>query len=239
MVRCVIDLRKPRSVTEIIGATLVFYRRYPALLLLLSFAVVAPYELLVLATIGSAPLGAQHGSESTALVLILVDFALVGPLISALYAHAAVMIGAGERPRVLTVASRVARVLPVVAAAQIVVGLAIAVGLIAFVIPGVILLIRWAVVAQVAAIEHPDWVGALRRTAELTRGNYIHVLGVVALANLVPAGLNLLAQALTGTSTRAGAVAIGIVVATVVRSFTALTTAMLYFDLVARRSQSN
>ena len=236
MVRCVIDLRKPRSVTEIIGATFRLYRRYPALFIVLSLAVVAPYELLVLATIGSAPLSGQRGNESTALVLILVDFALVGPLISALYAHAAVIIGAGERPRLLAVAGRVARVLPVVAAAQIVAGLGIAVGLVAFVIPGVILLIRWAVVAQVAAIEHPDWLGALRRTAELTRGNYVHVLGVVALANVIPIGLNVLAQAITGTSTNAGAVAVGIVVATLVRSFTALTTAMLYFDLVARRS---
>jgi hypothetical protein len=236
MVRLVLELRKPRSVTEIVGATLVLYRRHPVLFIVLSLAVVAPYELLVLATIGSAPLGRSRGTESTALILILIDFALVGPLISALYVHAAVMIGAGQRPRLLVVAGRVARVLPVVAAAEIVAWLGIGAGLFAFVIPGVILLIRWAVVAQVAAIEHPDWVGALRRTAELTRGNYAHVLGVVALANLIPIGLNELVVAITGTSTRASAVALGIVVATVVRSFTALTTAMLYFDLVARRA---
>jgi hypothetical protein len=231
-----IEVQRPRSIAEIIGAALGLYRRYPLLFLLLALAVTAPYELIVLAALGTAPIGAKHANASTALILVLVDVALVAPLISALYAHAVVMIGRNERPGPVTVARRVVRVLPVVAAAEIAAGFGIGIGLLAFVIPGVILLLRWAVVAQVAALEHPDWIGALRRGGELTRGNYLHVFGVLALTTAVNLGLSEAAAAVAG-GTSASTVIIGIAVATIVRSFTALTTAILYFDLLARQSR--
>ncbi len=228
------DLQRPRTIAEILSATVTLYARYPLLFVLLALAVVAPYELLVLAAVGSSPLGGRNGHASTALILILLDFALIQPLIAALYAHAVIMIGGGEQPSLAAVASRVARVLPVVAAAQIVAGLGIGIGFIAFVIPGIWLLIRWAVVAQVAAIEHPDWMGALRRGAQLTRGHYLHIFGLIIVMAIVNVVLGEGALAIAGQSTKAIDVAFGIAVETLIRSFTALTTAMLYFDLLAR-----
>lgn len=228
------DLHRPRTVAEILSATVTLYARYPLLFVLLALAVVAPYELLVLAAVGSSPLGGRNGHASTALILILLDFALIQPLIASLYAHAVIMIGGGEQPSLAAVASRVARVLPVVAAAQIVAGLGIGIGFIAFVIPGIWLLIRWAVVAQVAAIEHPDWMGALRRGAQLTRGHYLHIFGLIIVMAIVNVVLGEGALAIAGQSTKAIDVAFGIAVETLIRSFTALTTAMLYFDLLAR-----
>jgi hypothetical protein len=230
-----IEVQRPRSIAEIIGAALSLYRRHPVLFLVLALAVTAPYELIVLAALGSAPIGSKRGNASTALILILVEVALVTPLISALYAHAVVMIGRGEQPSPLTVAARVMRVLPVVVAAEIAAGFGIGLGLLAFLIPGVILLIRWAVVAQAAALEHPDWIGALRRSGDLTRGNYRHVFGLLVLTTVVNLGLSEVASAAAG-GTGASDVIIAIAVATVVRSFTALTTAILYFDLLAREA---
>lgn len=230
------DLQRPRTVPEILGATVTLYARYPVLFVLLALAVVAPYELLVLATVGSSPLGGRNGHASTALILILLEFALIQPLIAALYVHAVVMIGNGEKPSPLAVGSRVARVLPVVAAAQIVAGLGIGIGFIAFVIPGVVLLIRWAVVAQVAAIEHPDWIGALRRGAQLSRGNYLHIFGLIIVTAVVNVVLSEAGLGVSSGTTGAADVAFGIAVETLIRSFTALTTAMLYFDLLARHA---
>lgn len=229
-----IDVLRQRSVLEIIAAALSLYRRYPLLFIVLALAVTAPYELVVLAALGTAPIGGHSNNASTALILVLVDVALVGPLISALYAHTVVSIARNERPGFVSVASRVARVLPVVVAAQIVAGIGIGVGLLAFVIPGVYLLIRWAVVAQAAALEHPDWIGALRRSGELVRGNYAHVFGVVVLTTAVNIGLSEAAGAVSGNKTGAVDVIIGIAVGTIIRSFAALTTALLYFDLLAR-----
>lgn len=229
-----IDVLRPRSVAQILGAALSLYRRYPVLFIVLAFVVAAPYELLVLAALGTAPIGGRSNNASTALILVLVDVALVGPLISALYAHAVVSIARNEKPTFMSVASRVARVLPVVVAAQIVAGIGIGVGLLAFIIPGVYLLVRWVVVAQAAALEHTDWMGALRRSGELVRGNFAHVFGVVVVTTAVNLGLSEAAGAVSGNKTGAADVIIGIAVGTIIRSFAALTTAILYFDLLAR-----
>jgi hypothetical protein len=231
-----IEVQRPRSIGEIIGAAFTLYGRYPMLFLVLAFAVTAPYELIVLAALGSSPIGGNNHNAATALILVLVDVALVAPLTSALYAHAVVAIGQGERPGLLIVAGRVARVLPVVAAAEIAAGFGIGLGLLAFLIPGIYLLIRWAVVAQAAALEHPDWMGALRRSGELTRGHYLHVFGLLILTTAVNLGLSGIASSISGGRTRASDVIIEILIGTIIRSFTALTTAILYFDLLARET---
>jgi hypothetical protein len=229
-----LDVLRPRSVAQILGAALSLYRRYPVLFIVLALVVTAPYELIVLAALGTAPIGGRSDKASAALILLLVDVALVAPLIAALYAQAVVSIARGEKPNLVTVASRVGRVLPVVVAAQIVAGIGVGVGFLAFIIPGLYLLIRWAVVAQAAAVEHTDWMGALRRSGELVRGNYAHVFGVVVVTLAVNLGLGEAAGAISGNQTGAGDVIIGIAVGTIARSFAALVTAILYFDLLAR-----
>ena len=197
-----IDVQRPRSIAEIVGASFSLYARYPLLFLILALAVTAPYELIVLAAVGTAPIGGKNVDASTALILVVIDVALIAPLISALYAHAVVMIGGRERPNALNVAGRVLPVLPVVAAAEIAAGFGIGLGLLAFLIPGVYLLVRWAVVAQVAALEHPDWIGALRRGADLTRGNFWHVFGVLILTTAVNLGLSEAAASIAGGTRR-------------------------------------
>lgn len=229
-----LELPRPRSVAEILLGALSLLSRFPVLFGALSLAVVAPYELLVLAVAHAAPLGQQSVRPATAFVLVLLDFALVGPLVSALHVHAVVLLGHGQRPRLGAVARRGMRVLPLVAAAQIVAGIGIGLGLLAFVIPGLFLAIGWAVVAQVAAIEGGDWIGALRRSRQLTAGNYLHVLAVVLSAALASAVLNAAGTAITGPSRGAAPVALGIALITITRSFGALTAALLYFDLLAR-----
>ncbi len=229
-----VDLTRPRSVVEVVGSALALYGRYPLLFAALALAVIAPYELVVLAVTHAAPLGQQHTRASTAFVLFLLDFALVGPLVSALHVNAVALIGSGGRPQLVTVARQGLRVLPVVAAAQIIAGLGIGLGLIALVLPGIILALRWAVVAQAAATEHTDWVGALRRSRELTSGHYLHILGVLAIASVLDYALARGGEAIAGTGSGVGPVVLGIALVTIARSFTALALAMLYFDLLAR-----
>jgi hypothetical protein len=214
------------------------YRRYPLLFALLALGVVAPYELIVLAVTGKTPFGVQRGTLSSVLTLALIDFGIVGPLISALYIHAVRSIAELRRPTFAAVTSRGLRVLPTVAAAQIVATLGIALGLLALVLPGVILLLRWAVVAQAAAIENENWIEALRRSAQLTSGNYLHVLGLLLLTGLIALALRDGGLAVAGSHAQARYVALGIAVETVARSFVALSTAVLFFDLMARREQS-
>jgi hypothetical protein len=200
----------------------------------LAFGVIAPYELIVLAATGTTPFGQGHERVSAVLILALIDSAVVGPLISALYVQAVRRIGAGERPTIAQVALQGLRVLPVVAAAEIIASLGIAAGFIALIIPGVFLLVRWAVVAQAAAIDNENWVEALRRSWALTSGNALHVFGLLFLTGVGAAVIRSLGLSATGTHITVLTVAVGIVIDTIVRSFVALTAAVLFFDLVAR-----
>jgi hypothetical protein len=231
-----IDLRRPKSVGEVLGDALRCYARYPVLFAALALGVVVPYTLILLAVNGSAPLGEQHGGATAVLILLLLDVLIVTPLISALHIHALVAVGEGRQPRLLEVAWLGVRVLPVVAAAEVVAGIATGVGFLLLVVPGVYLLIRLAVVAQAAAIERGDWLSALRRSGELTAGNYLHVFGVLVIVGLVALGLEQSGAAIVGTAASVLQVLVVIVLLTITRSFVALTTAVLYFDLLARRA---
>jgi len=199
----------------------------------LALGVVVPYELIVLAATGRNPFD-THASVETLILLALLDSLLVGGLISALYVHALRMIGEGGRARIGPVVARGFQALPTVVAAQIIATLGIGVGLV-LIIPGIVLAIRWAVVAQAAAIDNDNWVEAIRRSGELTAGNYLHVLGLLFVSGVIALTLTNVAIALVGTHKTVGAIAVGIVVETLARSFVSLTASILFFDLLARR----
>jgi hypothetical protein len=234
-----IDLGRERSVGEMLRATLDVYRCYPLLFATLAVGVIAPYELARLAVTGDGPFGSGGSGQTGALLLFqLAYYVLVGPLISALHVHAVVEIGEGHRPALRSVALRGLRVLAVVAAAEISAGVLIALGFVALIVPGVILSLRWSVVAQTAAIDNEGWLPALRRSGKLTAGHYMHVfrlllaIGVLTFAVGFVAGL----ATIGGANDGAVEVAIGIVVYTLLASFSALALAILYFDLRAREA---
>jgi hypothetical protein len=231
-----IDIDRERSVADIIAGALDMYQSYPLLFLTLALGVIAPYQLAVLAINGTGPLsGSAHHSLAAYYLLLLLDYAFVGPLVSALHIHAVIRIGAGHTPRLAQVALRGLRVLPVVAAAVIVAGLGIALGFLALIVPGVLLALRWSVVAQVAAVEHEGWIPALRRSGALTRGHYWHIFGLFVITTIVNGGIGLAAAAIPlGSTSGAASVALGIGTHTITASFSALTLAILFFDLRAR-----
>ncbi|HTA13530.1 MAG TPA: hypothetical protein VK781_01570 [Solirubrobacteraceae bacterium] len=235
----VIDLKRERSVGEILGAAVSLYGRYPLLFATLAVGVIAPYELARLAVTGDGPLRSGGSGHAAALFLFqLVYYVLVGPLISALHVHAVIEIGEGRRPRLGSVALRGLSVLAVVVAAQISAGILIALGFLALIVPGILLSLRWSVVAQTAAIDNEGWLPALRRSRQLTAGHYGHIFGLLfatgALTLLV--GFTAGVATVGGHSADVGSVLIGIAVYTLIASFSALTLAILYFDLRTREA---
>jgi hypothetical protein len=230
-----IEIERERSAPELVSATFSVYQRFPLLFLILAAGVVMPYELIVLAVTGAGPLSLREVSGSTSLTLSVIDVFLIGPLISALHVRAVLEIRDGDRPQLASVASKAVTVLPVVIAAVIISTLGIFVGFIAFLVPGILLTLRWAVVAQSAALERGSWTDALRRSADLTRKNYWHVVGLLflvgAMSWLVTYGV---VRAFDHPSTTIASFVAGTALQTIVRSFTALATALLYFDLTAR-----
>jgi hypothetical protein len=123
----------------------------------------------------------------------------------------------------------------VVAAAAIISWLGIGLGFLFLIVPGVILWLRWYVVAQAAAIEYEGWLPALRRSRQLTEDHYGHIFVFaiyVALITTVPTLL--VGFAFGHQTTTAASFLIGVLLQIVTWSFGALATALLYFDLRAR-----
>lgn len=226
--------KAPRSARRLIADTVALYRRYPLLFLTLAAAVIVPYELFVLLATGAGPFEVEETSAGWALGLA--DMVLITPLVSALHVHAVADVRGGETPDLDSVARRGLQALPVVAAASVMSGLGIFVGFIALIVPGIVLTLRWFVVAQAAAIEREGWTAALGRSHELVRGNYRHVIAygfLVFLVVLIPIAVGI-GVVETGIS-KPASVALGIALDIVAWSFGALATALLYFDLRTRR----
>jgi flagellar biosynthesis protein FlhB len=57
-------------------------------------------------------------------------------------------------------------------------GIAIAIGICLLIVPGVILFLMWSVASPTLVIERPGIIGALQRSAELTKGSRWKILGM-------------------------------------------------------------
>jgi len=113
----------------------------------------------------------------------------------------------------------------------IVAGIAIGIGLILIIVPGLILITIWAVFAPVIVLEHPPGLGALGRSRELVRGNGWQVFGVIF---VLVFGVEIVSLLIEGIAASAG-FGVGIVVRVIVQilaaPLAALAASVLYFEL--------
>lgn len=228
-------MSRPRTASRLLVGTVELYRRYPWLFLVLAAAVIVPYELIVLAITGTGAFSRSNLSFGTEQLLTLVDLVLVTPLVSALHVHAVAKVREDREPRIGNVVLQGLKVLPVVAAATIISWFGVMLGIVLLIVPGIILMLRWAVVAQAAAIEHEGWLPALRRSRQLTEGHYRHVAAFLILVFVIALVPSIAGGIVFGHhDTSAASFLTGLAVRVVIASFTALATALLYYDLVAR-----
>lgn len=221
-----IDLRAPRSVGQILDLAFRLYARRLLLFLFLAAIVLIPYGVVTALVTHS-----RHVSSSTELILALADLALVNPFVAAMQMQVLIDLGEGRKPRIPDVLARGLRVLAVVAAADIVASVCEFAGLVLFVVPGVILAVRLAVVAPAAASGGVSWPAAISRSFRLTRGNFWRVLGLL----LIQGVLTYLALAIESQNSIAAAI-IGVVLAILAQSFCTLLISILYFDLRSREA---
>lgn len=227
------EIERPRSAPELIGEAFALYRRYSWLFLVLAGVVVVPYEALLLL---DEFVGPAH-SWVAALVYLafnVAEFALVIPLISALHLFAIEDLREGREPELAPVFRRGLASLRVVSPAVFLSWLGIFAGFLALIVPGVILAIRWAVVAQTGALETTSWRKALTRSAALTERNRGHVLGLFALIFLINTVPTVIYILVFHSSFTVGSVVVGAAFDVLTSSFTALAIALLYYDLRAR-----
>jgi hypothetical protein len=115
-------------------------------------------------------------------------------------------------------------------------GVAILIGFILFIVPGLVLLTIWAVFAPVVVLEHPSGLTALGRSRALVRGNAWRVFAVILLLIIgvvFVSGAIELAAASAGTGV---AIVVRVVVGVLTAPLSALAAAVLYFELRDLRS---
>jgi hypothetical protein len=124
-------------------------------------------------------------------------------------------------------------VLPLIGAG-ILSGLAIGIGFLLLVVPGLILLTIWAVIAPVIVVERSGVMAAFGRSRELVRGNGWQVFGVIFTVFLIAA----IAAAIFGaigvaiSDSVAMRIVFNVIASTLTAPITALAAATIYFRLL-------
>ena len=189
--RAPLDLRRPRDIGGLIGDGFSLYFREFGTFLLIAAAVVIPVQLVVLG-LGLGWFTAEYDSSpppGEAFIPILSNFLVVAPLTTAMSIYALLDVAEGRRPRA---GSAIQRGLDVFAPLLLVIvlyGGGVALGLLALIVPGIYLAIRWSFSIQAAVVEGARSTAALTRSSELVRGMWWRVAGITLAANLVVGGL--------------------------------------------------
>ncbi len=237
----VVELR-PLGVGEKLDAAFSLYRRNFGTLIAIVAVIVIPFQLLnaLLAPdpIIDSDLEFNGGALFMLLLLTVLGF-VANTLATGSAAKAIADDYLGETPNWLdSIQYGADRLWPLVLG-SILFGISVFVGLIFFVIPGVILWVSWSIWVAVVIVEDMSATGALGRSNRLVKGRRWPVFGYFILIYLIVwlitaivgglLGAVLLGGAEPGQVTVAGTV-VGIVLALFTTPFVVAATVVLYFD---------
>lgn len=114
-------------------------------------------------------------------------------------------------------------------------GLGLGIGFVLLIIPGLILMVIWSVVAPVTVLERPGVFAAFGRSRELVRGNGWSVFGVIVIVFLAVAVISLAAGLAASSLGSVGQAFVQWAVNSALAPVTALSASVLYFALLGRR----
>lgn len=133
--------------------------------------------------------------------------------------------------------SRVMPVLGTLILAAILAGIGIGIGFVLLIVPGLVLLTFWSVIAPVILLEKADVIKAFKRSTALVKDHFFAVLGVIVLFFLIGFGVSILLGAIgvaAGDEVRALLAYVGRVITA---PLAALASAVLYFELKAAHGE--
>lgn len=119
-------------------------------------------------------------------------------------------------------------------AVSLLAGVGIGIGFVLLIVPGLVLMVIWSVVAPVTVLERPGVFAAFGRSRDLVRGNGWQVFGVLVFVFLAVAAISIAAEL---ASSPAGTLARALVqwaVTAAAAPLTALSASVLYFELSGR-----
>ncbi len=217
------------DIADVFTTIFATYRDQAALLLPAALAVFLPVAII----------NALVGSAGVALGVFLTLLSFAFSLVASFWYQGMVVEAARDMQdgvRDFDIAGLFRSVTPVLGAligAGVLAGLGIALGLILLVVPGLILLTWWAVVAPVVVIERPGITAALGRSRALVSGNGWPVFGVLALLVVLQAVLGAVLGGLFGLvgGTGLGSALAGLVANVLIAPLSGLAAATMYLRL--------
>jgi len=121
-----------------------------------------------------------------------------------------------------------------VAGASILAGIAITIGLILIIVPGLYLITIWAVIVPVIVLEQSGALASFGRSHQLVRGRGWHVFGTLVLAWLILLAVNLILGLIFAALPDAlGRGLSSVISGTIVAPFIALVVTLVYYRLSA------
>ena len=237
-----VDLRRPRDVGALLSDGFGTYFRNFSTFLALAAVVVVPVQL-ILSGIGLKQLWAHYDktpSAAATFLPIVVNWLITTPLVTAMTIYALLDLGEGRRPNAREAILRGLEIFTAVLVPVVLAALGIIAGLIALIVPGIYLAVRWYFVAQAVVVEERRGPAALQRSWELVSGSGWRVFGILIIASLAIGSATRALQ----TPFTAGASAanmafiqlIGVMVTQILAAPAgAVIGALLYFDLRTRK----
>jgi hypothetical protein len=111
-------------------------------------------------------------------------------------------------------------------------GIAVVIGFILLIVPGLILITIWAVVAPVIVVERTGAIEAFGRSRNLVRGNGWQVFWTILLAFLIIVFANIVLSAIgAAIADEAGSVIFNVIASVLLVPIAGLVASILYFDL--------
>jgi hypothetical protein len=116
-------------------------------------------------------------------------------------------------------------------AVSVLFGLGVALGFVLLIIPGLILLVMWSVVAPVTVLERPGVLAAFARSRELVRGNGWPVFGVILSVGVTVFAVALAAGLASAALGSLGGALLQWAVTAAIAPVSALSASVIYFAL--------
>jgi hypothetical protein len=204
------------------------YRDQAGLFLPVALAIFIPIAILSALAQGGVAASLVFGILAAVLTLI-VTFAYQGMVVETVR-------DIQDGVRDLSVGGLFRSVAPVLApliGASILAGLGIAVGFVLLIVPGLVLLTWWALIAPSVVLERTGAIGAFRRSRELVRGNGWQVFGVIAGVLLLQIVVSFVVTAIVAVvaNTPVGNAIASLITNTLIAPVTAIAAATMFLEL--------
>lgn len=186
-----IDLRRPRDLGAlVVDGFRLYFRAFPTFLLI-TIAVVVPVQVIV-GGFGLGQFTAEYDRASDpaeAGIAFASGVLVILPLVTAMCTYALLDIADGRKPRARSAIQRGLDVFAPLLGAAVLYVAGVALGLLALVLPGLYLAVRWVLYIQAVVIDGRRGFQALERSGELVRGSWFRVAAVYLASQLLVGAL--------------------------------------------------